>query len=75
MIPTATDTTAEINLLAQQRVGVERADRAGAEPQREQQQDRWEAEHLGDQRRRCRQHRYQPELEQSSRLRERRHRE
>ena len=62
-------------LLAEQGVGVEGADRPGAEPQREQQQDRREPEHLGDQRRRRCQNRHQPELEQGARLGERRQRE
>ena len=62
-------------VLAQQCVGVECADSARAEPKREQQEDRREPEHLGDQRRRRRQNRHQSELEQGSRLAERRHRE
>ena len=62
-------------ILSQQGVGVEGADRAGAEPEREQQQDRWEPEDLGDQRRRRRQDHHQPELEERPRLAERRHRQ
>ena len=50
--------------LAQQCVGVECVDRARAEPEREQHQDRWEPEHLGEQRRRSRQHEDQPSFEQ-----------
>ncbi|MGZ4232378.1 MAG: hypothetical protein ACXVVQ_13255 [Solirubrobacteraceae bacterium] len=59
-------------LRAQQRVGIERAGGAGAEAQREQQQDRREPQQPGDQRRRSRQDRHKPELEQGSRVGERR---
>lgn len=54
----------EDQLLTEQCVGIERADGTGAEPEREQPQDRGEPEHLGDQRRRRRQDHHQPELEQ-----------
>jgi len=50
MIPTAIETIAEIRFLTQQGVGIEGADGAGTEPEREQQQDRREPKHLGDQR-------------------------
>ena len=62
-------------VLAQQCVGVECLDRARAEAKREQDQDRWEPEHLGDQGCRCRQHQDQPSFEQGPRLAQRRHRE
>ena len=52
--------------LAQQCVGVECVDRARAEPEREQHQDRWEPQHLGEQRRGRRQHEDQPELRTGS---------
>ncbi|MGZ3618275.1 MAG: hypothetical protein ACXVAV_14905, partial [Ktedonobacteraceae bacterium] len=60
-------------ILTKECVGVDGADRACAEPEREQHQDRWETEHLGDQRCHRRQDDYKPEFKQGLRLAERRH--